>query len=133
MPLDNPEFTVYTSSLLEKALQNGKNRHIPEKSLKVVTCQVTLHGNPKPMGSTVLNDDTPHWAPIVTQGCFQDNKVSCSCSGHPLSNTEPTTNSTLLTFIEQVNLYNLQKMVLQFAICFVPTLGYTYMVYTLNN
>ena len=47
--------------------------------------------------------------------------------------TEPTINSTVLTFIEQVNIYDLQKMVLQFAIHFVPTLGYTYMVYILNN
>ena len=47
--------------------------------------------------------------------------------------TEPTINSTLLTFIEQVHIYDLQKMVLHFAIHFVPTLGYTYMVYTLNN
>ena len=46
--------------------------------------------------------------------------------------TEPTINSTLLTFIEQVNTYDLQKMVLHFAIHFVPTLGYTYMVYTLR-
>ena len=48
------------------------------------------------------------------------------------SMTEPTINSTLYTFNEQVNFYDLQKMVLQFAICFVPTLGYTYMVYTLR-
>ena len=47
--------------------------------------------------------------------------------------TEPTVNSTLSAFIEQVNIYDLQKMVLQFAIHFVPTLGYTYMVYTLYN
>ena len=47
--------------------------------------------------------------------------------------TEPTINSTLYTFIEQVNFYDLQKMVLQFAIHFAPTLGYTYMVYTLYN
>ena len=43
MPLDNPEFTAYMSSLLEKALQNGLNTHILEKSLIVVTCQVTLY------------------------------------------------------------------------------------------
>ena len=49
------------------------------------------------------------------------------------SMTEPTINSTSLTFIEQVNIYDLQKMVLQFAIHFVSTLGYTYMVYTLHN
>ena len=47
--------------------------------------------------------------------------------------TGPTVNSTLLAFIEQVNIYDLQKMVLQFAIYFVLTLGYTYMVYTLYN
>ena len=47
--------------------------------------------------------------------------------------TEPTINSTLYAFIEQVNFYDLQKMVLQFAICFVPTMVYTYMVYTLYN
>ena len=47
--------------------------------------------------------------------------------------TEPTINSTLYTFIEQVNFYDLQKMVLQFAMHFVSTLGYTYMVYTLHN
>ena len=47
--------------------------------------------------------------------------------------TEPTINSTLYAFIEQVNFYDLQKMVLQFAICFVPTTVYIYMVYTLYN
>ena len=46
---------------------------------------------------------------------------------------EPTINSTAYTFIEQVNFYDLQKMVLQFAICFVPTMVYTYMIYTLHN
>ena len=49
------------------------------------------------------------------------------------SMTEPTINSTLYTFIELVNFYDLQKMVLQFAIHFVPTLGHTYMGYTLHN
>ena len=49
------------------------------------------------------------------------------------SKTEPTINSTLYACIEQVNFYDLQKMVLQFAICFVPTMVYTYMVYTLYN
>ena len=101
MLLDNPEFTAYVSCLLEKVLQNGLNRHALKKSLKVVTHQVTPHGNPKTMGSTMLNrsgtllkclnrsqknDDVPHWVPIVTQGCFQDNKVSCSYSGHPFFN-----------------------------------------------
>ena len=38
------------------------------------------------------------------------------------SMTKPTINSTLYAFIEQVNFYDLQKMVLQFAICFVPTM-----------
>ena len=53
--------------------------------------------------------------------------------GASSSMTEPTLNSTLYTFIEQVNIYDFQKMVLQFAIHFVPTLGYTYIVYTLHN
>ena len=53
--------------------------------------------------------------------------------GADSSMTEPTINSTLYTFIEQVNFCDLQKMVLEFAICFVPTLGYTCMVYTLHN
>ena len=47
MPLDNPEFSAYTSSLLEKASQNGLNRHALKKSLKVVTHQVTSNGSPK--------------------------------------------------------------------------------------
>ena len=47
MPLDNPEFTVYVSSLLKKALQNGLNRHVLKKSLEVVTHQVTPYGSPK--------------------------------------------------------------------------------------
>ena len=96
MPFDNPEFTAYLSSQLKKESQNGPNRHILEKPLKVHTLVVTPHGNPKTVGSTVLNrsgtlgeplnklyknDDTPHWVPIVTQRCFQDNKVFCSCSG----------------------------------------------------
>ena len=55
MPLDNPEFTAYMSSLLKKELQNGLNRQILEKLLEVITCQATPHGNPKTVGSTVLN------------------------------------------------------------------------------
>ena len=47
MPLNNPEFTAYASSLLEKASQNGLNTHILEKSLVVVTHQVTPYGSPK--------------------------------------------------------------------------------------
>ena len=53
--------------------------------------------------------------------------------GADSSMNEPAINSTSYPFIEQVNFYDLQKMVLQFAICFVPTLHYTYMVYTLHN
>ena len=47
--------------------------------------------------------------------------------------TEPTINSALHVFIEQVNFSDLQKIVLQFTICFVPSMVYTYMVYTLHN
>ena len=53
--------------------------------------------------------------------------------GADSSMTEPTINSTLYAFIEQVNFYDLQKVVLQFATCFVSTMVYTYMVYTLYN
>ena len=66
------------------------------------------------------------------RGVFQTIKSLVHVLGTGSPMTEPTINSTLLTFIEQVNIYDLQKMVLQFAICFVPTLGYTYMVYTLR-
>ena len=54
MLLDNPEFTIFMSSLLEKELQNGPE-HVLEKSLKVITHQATPHGNPQTVGSTVLN------------------------------------------------------------------------------
>ena len=69
----------------------------------------------------------------VTQGFFQTIKSLVHALGTGSPMTEPTINSTSLTFIEQVNIYDLQKMVLQFAIHFVCTLGYTYMVYTLYN
>ena len=67
------------------------------------------------------------------RGVFKAVKSLIHALGASSSMTEPTINSNLLTFIEQVNIYDLQKMVLQFAICFVPTLGHTYMVYTLHN
>ena len=55
MQLDSPEFTAYASSLLEKESQNSPNKLILEKSLEVVTCQVTPHGNLTTVGSTMLN------------------------------------------------------------------------------
>ena len=64
---------------------------------------------------------------------FRTIKSLVHALGTSSSKAEPTINSTLLTFIKHVNIYDLQKMVLQFAICVVPTLGYTYMVYTLYN
>ena len=69
----------------------------------------------------------------VMQGVSRTIKSLVHALGAGSYMTEPTTNSTLYTFIEQVNIYGLQKMVLQFAIHSVPTLGYTYMVYTLHN
>ena len=69
---------------------------------------------------------------VSHRGVFRTTKSLIHALGTCCPMTKPTTNSTLLTFIEQVNSYDLQKMVLQFAICFVPTLGYTYMVYTLR-
>ena len=71
---------------------------------------------------------------ICHAGVFSRTIKSLVCAlGTSSSMTVPTVNSTLYTFIEQVNVYDLQKMVLQFAICFVPTLGCTYMVYTLHD
>ena len=70
---------------------------------------------------------------VSHRGVFRTIKSLVHALGTTSSMTEPIINSTLLTFIEQVNIYDLQKMVLQFAICFVPTLGYTYMVHTLHN
>ena len=70
---------------------------------------------------------------MLHRGVFGAIKSLVCVLGASSSMTEPTINSTLLTFIEQLNIYDLQKMVLQFAICFVPTLGYTYIVYTLHN
>ena len=67
------------------------------------------------------------------RGVFQTIKFLVHALGTSSPMTEPTINSTLLTFMEQVNIYDLQKIVLQFAIHFVPNLGYTYMVYTLYN
>ena len=55
MLLDSPEFTTYASSLLEKESHNGPNRHTLKKSLKVNTHQAIPQGNPKTVGSTVLN------------------------------------------------------------------------------
>ena len=59
------------------------------------------------------------------RGVFRTIKSLVHALGANSSMTEPTINSTLFTFMEQVNIYDLQKMVLQFAIHFVPTLGYT--------
>ena len=47
--------------------------------------------------------------------------------------TDPTINSTLSVFIEQASSSDLQRMVLQFTICFVPSMVYICMVYTLYN
>ena len=67
------------------------------------------------------------------RGVFGTIKSLVQALGTGSSMTEATISSTLLTFIEQVNIYDLQKMVLEFAIHFVPTMGYTYVVYTLHN
>ena len=75
---------------------------------------------------------TPHiGCQLSHRGVFWTIKSLVHALGASSPMTEPTINSTSLTFIEQVNIYDHQKMILQFAICFVPTLGYTYMVYTL--
>ena len=79
-------------------------------------------------------NNAPHiGCQLSHRGVFRTIKSLLHALGAGSSMTEPIINSTSLTFIEQVNIYDLQKMVLQFAIHFVPTLGYTYMVYTLHN
>ena len=47
MPLDNPEFAAYASSLLQKVSQNGLSTLVVKKSLIAVTHQVTPYGSPK--------------------------------------------------------------------------------------
>ena len=59
------------------------------------------------------------------RGVFRTIKSLVHALGSSSSMTEPIINSTLLTFIDQVNIYDFQKVVLQFAIHFVPVLGYT--------
>ena len=117
------------SSLLETVLQNcAKHTHALKKSLEMVTHQATPCGCPNmQIGSSSLNrsgtlqechnlpqkNDAPHWAPIVTQWCFcRTIKSLVHALGTNSSMTEPTINLTLYAFIEQVNLYDLQKMVL---------------------
>ena len=81
----------------------------------------------------ILYMDSYLHAYVSHRGVFWTIKSLLHALGASSSMTMPTINSTLLAFIEQVNIYDLQKMVLQFAIYYVPTLGYTYMVYTLYN
>ena len=77
---------------------------------------------------------TPHiGCQLSHRGVLRAIKSLVHALGASSSMREPAVNSTLLTLIEQVNIYDLQKMVLQFSIHFVPTLGYTYMAYTLHN
>ena len=77
---------------------------------------------------------SPHMYMQMLHRVFSRTIKSLVCAvGADSSMTEPTINSTLYAFIEQVNFSDLQKMVLQFAICFVSTMVYTYMVYTLYN
>ena len=144
MLLDNPEFMLNMSTLLEKASQNWLDTHVPKKSLKMVTHQATPCRCPNTQWDPVhwtdqaplQNVTTCHRRTIPHIGCQLFSRttkavvyVLCVDS----SMTEPTINSTLYAFIEQVIFYGLQKMVLQFAICFVLTMVYTYMVYTLYN
>ena len=101
MPLDNPEFTSNTSSLLEKASQNGLNMYIHEKSLEMVTCQATpcrcpntqwdpLHWTDQALFQNVTTCHRRTMSHIGHQllhrSVFWDNKISCLCSGHGFFN-----------------------------------------------
>ena len=82
----------------------------------------------------IESNGVQEWSCMCCTGVFSGTvKSLVHALGTDSSMTEPTINSTLSAFIEQVNFYDLQKMVLQFAICFVPTMVYTYMVYPLYN
>ena len=72
------------SSLLKKALWNRLKSHVPKKSLEMDMCQTTPHhvdiSVPNGIHCIELQchnmsqkNNAPHWVPIVTQGCFQDN------------------------------------------------------------
>ena len=85
------------------------------------------------MSQQITEEMMPHiGCQLSHRGVFKTIKSLVHALGASSSMTEPTINSTLLTFIEQVNIYDLQKVVLQFVIHFVPTLSYTCMVYTLR-
>ena len=123
MVFDNHECTSSMSSLLKKALQNGPNIHILEKSLKVVTRQITPYGSPKIQWDPLCQTDQALFTKVTTdhrrtmvphighqlshRGVSRTIKslVCALCTGS--SKTEPTINSTLYTFIEQVNIYDL--------------------------
>ena len=57
-------------------------------------------------------DNAPHWAPIVAQGWFKTIYLWCLCTGHSPSITK-LVEFHLITFIEDIDLFYLQKMVKQ--------------------
>ena len=99
-----------------------------------IHCVEQIRHSPRKSQQTTEDPQCPTLGANCHMGVFSGTiKSLVHALGTSSSMTEPTTNSTLHTFVEQVNVYDLQKMVLQFATCFVQTLDYTYMVYTLHN
>ena len=137
----------------ECTAKQPKCTHTQEVTHSSYSSGNSLWKSQNPVGSTMLNRSGTHLVCLFKnvstdhrrmmmphigcqlshRGVFRTIKSLVCALGASSSMTEPTINSTLLPFIEQVNIYDLQKIVLQFAICFIPTLGYTYMVYTLHN
>ena len=129
------------SSLLKKALQNGLKLHIPEKPLKKVTHQSTLHHVEIPVPSGIHSVEQIWHSNMTYKRCHRRTVQhighqllhrgglwtirSFVCAlGVYLQMTESTINSTFCIFIEQLSNSDMQKMVIQFT----PNT-----VYTLNN
>ena len=131
MLLDNPGYTIHMSSVLKKALQNGPKAHVPEKSLEMDTHQATPHHVDVPVPNGIHCIEQIRYPNLYVTTCHRRMMPHIGCQllhrdvfgklslfhalGANSSMTEPTINSTLCVFIEQVNNCDLQKMVLQFT------------------
>ena len=143
--LDNPEFTSSMSNLLKKALQNRLNTHTFQKSPKMVTHQATpcwcpntqwdpLHWTDR-HSSRMSQLATEEWYPTLGTSCytgvFSGTIKSCSCSGCWFFNDRATYQLNFIYFYWASQL--LWSSEDGFTVChmFLPTMGYTHMVYTL--
>ena len=99
---------------------------------------IYIHGD-SCMTSTDIQTDThasvyiQSYMHVSHRGVLWDNKVSCSCSGHQFLNDRANYQLNFMCIYWASQLSDLQKMVLQITICFVPNMVYIYMVCTLYN